>query len=141
MATTTPSRADTHAVSVEIDGKDTGIWDKFGGGGIDSEETKYNPGGMVEQVSLGGRKTVENVTVSRLYDLDRDHVQVKNWIDRVGKAQVKVIKQHMSKDGLVYGDPLTYTGTLKRVTPPELDSESSDAALIELEITTAGTVA
>lgn len=134
------ARQDTHAVSVEINGVDTGIWDKQGSGGVDSEETKYNPGGMVEAVSLGGRKTVENVTVSRLYDLDRDHVSVKTWINLVGKGQVKVIKQFMSQDGAIYGEPLVYTGTLKRVTPPELDSESSDAALIELEITTAGTV-
>jgi len=135
------SRADTHAVSVEINGVDTGIWDKMGGGGIDSEETKYYPGGMVEAVSLGGRKTVDNVTVSRLYDLDRDHTKVKEWIGLVGRGQVKVIKQHMSIEAASYGEPLVYTGILKRVTPPELDSESSDPALIELEITTAGSVA
>jgi hypothetical protein len=36
---------------------------------------------------------------------------------------------------------LVYRGTLKTVTPPEIDSESSDAAVLEIEVTPAGTVA
>lgn len=134
------ARQDTHAVSVEIAGKDTGIWDKQSGGGVDSEETKYHPGGMVEAVSLGGRKTVENIVCSRLYDLDRDHTVVRDWIALVGRGQVKVVKQFMNRDAVVTGTPLVYTGILKRVTPPDLDSESSDPALVEIEVTTAGTI-
>ena len=34
--------------------------------------------------------------------------------------------------------PLTYTGILKRCTPPEIDSETTTAALIELEMTVSG---
>jgi len=36
---------------------------------------------------------------------------------------------------------LVYTCKLKTVTVPEVDSESADAALLELECTPAGTVA
>jgi hypothetical protein len=135
------SRMDQYAVAVEIDGKDEGIWDKQSGGGVDSEETKYKPGGMAKEVSLGGSTNIENVTVSRLYVLDRDHLRVKAWMSRVGRATVKVSKQPLDVDGNVFGDPIVYTGKLKRCTPPEVDSESSDAGLVEIEVSTSGTVA
>lgn len=134
------SRQDQYAVSVRIDGTDTGVWDKLSGGEIDSEETKYKPGGMAAAVSLGGSVEVGNVTVSRLYVLDRDHTVIKTWINRVGKANVVVTKQSLDVDGNSFGAPLVYQGTLKTVTPPEVDSESNDAALVEIEVTCSGTV-
>jgi hypothetical protein len=138
------SRQDQYAITVNVDGLDFGIWDKLSGGEIDSEETKYKPGNMGLHVSLGGSVEVGNVTVSVLYRLavfqagdDRIH-----WlIGRVGKGQVTVNRQPLDTDGNAYGKPLVYSGTLKTVTPPEIDSESSDAALLELEVTPAGTVA
>lgn len=140
-AITAPTRADTYSVAVNIDGEDTGIWDKLTGGGIDSEETKYKPGGMVGQISLGGTINADNVTISRIYDLNRDHTRVKRWMARAGKATVVVTKQPLDIDGNVFGDPLVYTGVLKACTPPEVDSESSDAGLIEIEVSIAGQVA
>jgi hypothetical protein len=135
------SRQDQGAISVAIDGVNTGIWDKLSGGEVDSEETKYKPGAMANEISLGGSVNTGNVTVSRLYVLNRDHVNIKGWIARVGKAAVTVSKQPLDVDGNAFGDPLVYAGILKMVTPPELDSESNDAALVELEISTSGTVA
>lgn len=134
------SRQDQYAVSVAIDGQDTGVWDKMSGGEVDSEELKYRPGGMASQVSLGGSVTVGNVTLSRLYVLDRDHVSVKGWISRVGKAAVTVTKQPLDVDGNAFGQPIVYTGKLKRVTPPEHDSESNDAGMVEIEVSTSGSV-
>lgn len=135
------SRMDQYSVSVEIDGHDEGVWDKMSGGEVDSEETKYKPGGMAMEVSLGGSRSVGNVTVSRLYVLDRDHPKVKTWMARAGRAPCKVSKQPLDTDGNVFGAPIVYTGKLKAVTPPEVDSESSDAALVEIEVSTSGTVA
>lgn len=135
------TRQDQYSVTVIIDGVNTGIWDKMSGGEMDSEEVKYRPGGMAEQISLGGSRQIGNVTVSRLYDLDRDHPTIKTWMNRAGKAQVTVSKQTLDSDGNAYGAPLVYNGVLKTVTPPEHDSESSDAAMVELEISTSGAVA
>ena len=135
------TRQDQYSVTVIIDGVNTGIWDKMSGGEMDSEEVKYRPGGMAEQISLGGSRQIGNVTVSRLYDLDRDHPTIKTWMNRAGKAQVSVSKQTLVSDGNAYGAPLVYNGVLKTVTPPEHDSESSDAAMVELEISTSGAVA
>jgi hypothetical protein len=133
-------RQDTWAVSLEVDGVDLGLVDTFSGGEIDSEETRYRPGGMAPPVSLGGATTVGNVTVSVLYDLARWHAIVHWLISRVGKGQAVVRRKPTDTDGNVFGRPLTYRGVLKQVNPPEHDSESSDAARIEFEIVPAGTV-
>lgn len=138
------SRQDQYAVTFNVDGRDLGVWDKLSGGEVDSEETKYKPGGMGSQITLGGSVEVGAVTLSRLYVLARDHEGATgiHWLlSRVGKGRCTVNRQPLDADGNVYGRPVVYTGTLKTVTPPEIDSESSDAALIECEITPAGTVA
>lgn len=131
-------------MTLNIDGVDLGVWDKLSGGEVDSEETKYKPGNMGQHVSLGGSVEVGNVTVSRLYTLAFFQAgnDLIHWlVGRTGKGQCVVNRQPLDIDGNAYGRPLVYQGTLKTVTPPEIDSESNDAALIELEITPAGTVA
>jgi hypothetical protein len=134
-------RQDQYDVKVSVDGQDLGTWDKFTGGEVDSDETTYKPGGMAPRISLGGSVNVGAVTVSRLFDLTRDEPIVHWLISRAGKGQAVVSKQPLDVDGNVNGRPLVYSGKLKQVNPPEVDSESSDAALIELEVTPAGTVA
>lgn len=134
-------RQDQYDVKVSVDGTDLGTFDKFTGGEVDSDETTYKPGAMAPRVSLGGSVNVGAVTVSRLFDLTRDEPLVHWLISRAGKGQAVVSKQPLDVDGNVNGRPLVYSGKLKQVNPPEVDSESSDAALIELEITPAGTVA
>lgn len=135
------SRTDTYDVRVRVNGEGTGTWDKMSGGAVDSEETKYRPGGLGEEVSLGGHVTTENVTVTRLYDLDRDHNGlVRTLLAGVGKAKVVVTKQPLDSDGVPFGDPLVYRGKLKSVSPPDVDSESAAAGLLGIEVSVAGTV-
>jgi hypothetical protein len=115
-----------------------GVWDKLSGGAIDSDDSKYYPGGMVDPVSLGGRKTVDNVTLSRLFLLERDQGILQTLIVGAGKSRVVISKQAMDIEGNVFGKPLTYNGRLKRITPPEVDSEASAAAMVEMEVTVDG---
>lgn len=131
------SRSDQYNVTVELDRSDLGTFDKLTGGEKDSEESKYRPGNMGEPISLGGYTSVGNVTVSRLYKLERDYPLTANLLNRVGKGAVMVAKQSLDVDGNPYGKAIIYRGILKAVTLPEHDSESSDAALIELEISSA----
>jgi hypothetical protein len=133
-------RADQFNVTCVVDGQDLGTFDKFAGGEVDSEETRYRPGAMGAPISLGGAVTVNNVTISRLFDLNRDGGIVHWLISRAGKGKVTINKQPLDVDGNAFGRPLVYTGMLKQITSPEHDSESSDAALIELEVVPAGTV-
>lgn len=135
------SRQDQYNVtaSVTFNGRteNLGTFDQMGGGEVDSSEKKFYPGGLQPQISLGGKKVVNNVTVSRLYKLERDH-PLKGWlIAAVGKGTVVITKTSLDVDGNVFGSPLVYNGTLKQITFPEPDSESDDAAMVELEITSA----
>lgn len=134
------ARQDSRAITVFIDGVNTGLWDKKSGGGRTSDNTKYPPGGMQEEIDLGGRATSEDITLSRYFDLDRDLPRIKRWLNRVGKATVKVVEQYLDQDGAAYGNPVTRTGTLNACTDPEADSESTDAALVEIGVSVAGPV-
>jgi hypothetical protein len=139
-----PTRQDTYTLTVLVDHPRSGnpinygVWDKMSGGALQAGATSYNPGGMAPPVSLGGRKTVTNVTVSRLYRLGRDHDVLQQLLDSVGKSDMTVIKQPMDIDGNVYGRPIVYKGKLDRVSTPDVDSESSSAGLIELELVVEG---
>lgn len=136
------SRVDQYSITVTIDGVSWGVFDKMTGGEVDSEETTYKPGGMGSRIALGGSQTIANVVISKLYDLATVHTKIHDLITRVGKATIVVKKQPLDVDGNAGAlRPLTYTGKLKRVHPPEPDSESADAALLELEMTPVGTVA
>lgn len=135
------SREDQYNVTVMIAGTNMGTFDTMSGGEIDSEELKYRPGGMAPQVSLGGSKSIGNVTVGRLYDLARDHAKVAFLEGAVGKAAATVTKQPLDADGNAYGKPIVYTGKLKAMTLPDHNSESSDAAMVELEISVSGIAA
>lgn len=145
MAGTGGTRKDTFKVDVSVEDIKTGnmlklgVWDKKTGGDIDSEEYKFSPGALGDTVSLGGRKVINNLVISRLYRLVRDHDKLAGrLIAGVGKARVTVAQQPLDIDGNVFGNPIVWTGTLKRFSPPEVDSESSDAALAEIEVTIDG---
>jgi hypothetical protein len=140
MPNTAPTRQDTWLVSLSIDGRDLEVWDTLDGGEIDSDESKYRPGGMAAEVSLGGSRTVGNITLQRNYDYLRDHPLLSWLIDRVGAGRCAIGRQPLDLNRIPQGSPTTYKGTLKTVTPPGIDSMSNDPALIELEITVDGTV-
>ena len=130
-----PTREDTWFVSVSIDGRNCGPFDSLSGGEVDSEEAKYNPGGMVGEISLGGRRTIGNLTVGRYYDWARDHPLMAFLYDRAGKGRGSIGAQPLDVNGTPRGNPLTYEGTLKTVTRPDIDSTGTDAAVLELEFT------
>lgn len=138
MPNTAPTREDTWLTSLSIDGVDLEVWDRWSGGEIDSDESKYRPGGMASEISLGGTRTVGNITVGRNYDYLRDHPRVPWLISRVGAGRGVLGRQPLDINGNPQGAPLTYTGTLKTVTPPDIDSTSNDPAILELEFTLDG---
>jgi hypothetical protein len=130
-----PTRADTWIVSLNLNGVDEGIWDQKDGGEADSEELKYPPGGMVDEISMGGRRTLGNITISRYCDWARDWPKVPTWMQWAGGVRGTIGQQ----PGDIYknpqGKPLVWGGTLKRVLPPEPDSTGTDEARIEMEFT------
>lgn len=137
------TRQDTFQVSLQVEHPHNpgswinyGIWDTKTGGEIDSEERLYYPGGMAPPYSLGGRITPGQVTLTRNYRLGRDHDNIQQLIDAVGVSRISVSVQPMDRHKLIYGRPIVYTGTLKTVTLPEHNSEStSDPGMLEVVCT------
>jgi hypothetical protein len=140
-----PTRQDTHRITVSVVNQATGkmvkygIWDKWDGGGVDSDSSNYYPGGMAPPVALGGRTTTDNVTISRLYRLERDHQHIQEWVNAAGKSAAILTRQPLDINGNVFGKPQVYNAVLKKVTPPPLDSTQSGAAIVELEFVVTGT--
>jgi hypothetical protein len=139
MAAAAPTREDTWLLTVNVDGRDLGVFDTLSGGELDSEESKYQPGGMAAEISLGGRKTIGNVTIGRYCDRTRDWPLIKWLVARTGAARITIGQTPLDPMGARAGEPLTYTGTLKTVTPPDVDSTGTDAAQLTLEATIDGT--
>jgi hypothetical protein len=135
------SREDEYQVTATLDGSPLGVFDKLSGGALDSTETKYKPGGMAPQISLGGSQEASNVVIQRLYVLTRDRPLVATLLRRAGKGAMVVVKQSLDENGVAFGDPITYKGTLKMVTLPDHDSESNNAALMQLEVSTDAAIA
>lgn len=134
------SRTDQYSLTLAIDGEDFGVWDKLTGGDIDSSETKYKPGAMAPEVSLGGSVSVSDLVIDRLYVLDRDHVAIPGLVDKVGKGQCTIVKQPLDLNKNAFGKPIVYTGVLKTLNLPDADSEGTAAALITLTVSAASTV-
>jgi len=134
-------RKDQWNTTLSVDGKNLGTFDVKTGGETDTDELTYKPGGMAPQVSLGGMVTVAAVVLNRLYRLDRDQGFAHWLLGRVGKGKAVVHQQPLDPDGNAYGKGFTINGTLKRVNLPEVDSNATDPALLEIEITPYGTVA
>lgn len=128
------TRNDQYVVSMALDGVDTGIWDKWAGGDLDSDEVKYAAGAMASERSLGGRQITQPINLTRNFDLDRDPQYQSLFEARRGKGHVVVTKQPLDADGNPFGRPLVYTGTMKFAKFPEADSNSNAAGLIEVQV-------
>jgi hypothetical protein len=127
-------RTDQERVTVRVDDLDLGVFQTFSGGGTAADDTKNRPGGMGPEESLGGPVSRDAFTVGRLYKLERDHPIYKVLDQKTGAARVVAVRQKLNRDRTPFGDPITYTGTLIKVTPPDHDSNASDRAEFTLEV-------
>lgn len=132
-------REDLRIGFASIDGVQLGTFDKVTGGDLDSEESKYTAAGGEEE-PLGGRKTTDNVVVARNFKVGRDDLLIQQFAHRRGQATMVVTDQPTDADYNPFGRPLTYTGVLKRISKPDTDSESNDAAMLEVELSAGATV-
>jgi hypothetical protein len=139
-----PTRQDTQRVTLQIRDPESGnlinfgVFDKKSGGAVDTDIYKYKPGGMAEQVSLGGSPTIEDLTISRLHRHERDHAALQRYFNWAGRAKCTVSQFVLDVDGNVFGNPIVWVGVLKTVTPPDHDSESTDPAMLELVVSPDG---
>lgn len=109
-------------------------FDRFAGGDTNSDETKYRPGGMGAEVSLGGSISVANITVGRNFALGRDDVLLPQLRAAAGRKRASVTLVPLDADNNAFGAGETFVGVLQRVQGPQHDSNSTDAATLEMEI-------
>jgi hypothetical protein len=130
------------AVSVTYRGetKDLGIFDTWEGAGVTADNTKHRRGAMGPQVAIGGPVTIEDLTVSRDYDLTRDNPNAHWLAGAVGRAQVTVTKTYKDADGINFGRPVVVNGILIGYNEPAGDSDSGDVAMFELVINPDGAI-
>jgi hypothetical protein len=131
----TPTREDTWHITVVVEDQPLGVFDNVSDIEADSEEAKYRPGSMDQEISLGGRRTLSNITVDRYYDIFRDGPLAKWLFRRAGQARGTLARSAMTTGGAIAGEPHWFGGTLKRVKEPDSDSMGSDVAKLELEFT------
>jgi hypothetical protein len=145
MATTTGTasvRQNNITVEVTYKGetKSLGTFDTWEGANVTAENTKHRRGAMGEQVAIGGPVTIEDLTVSRDYDLARDNPN-SHWLSTaVGKGKVVATKTYKDSDGVDFGDSIIITGILIGYNEPGADSDSADVAMFELVINPDGVV-
>ncbi len=132
-------RQDQAVCSLTVDGREIPVtFSKRSGGMADSEESKYPPGGNQPEKAMGGRQTVENVTLSGEYQPEI-HQSIIAWLEsRRGRGKATVVEQPIDDEGDTIGEPETWTGLVKSVNRGEYDAESSDAREVEIEISTHG---
>jgi len=119
---------------------DLGVFDTWEGANITADNTKHRRGGMGPQVAIGGPVTIEDLTISRDYDLARDN-KYAHWLSTaVGRGQVTATKKYLDANGDDYGDPIIITGILIGYNEPNSDSDSGDVAMFELVINPNGAV-
>lgn len=127
-------------VTVVVGGRDLGVWSTFAGGENDADNQIDHPGGMAQQETYGGLATRGDITVTRVYKLERDHPLVKFLDQQAGIGRCVVTRTMLSPDRTPSGDPIGFTGVLKTFTHPDSDSNSSDKKMVSLTITADGPI-
>src|SRR5881409_510569 len=100
------ARKDLVRTTASVDGKPLGEFRTFTGGGLTSADIKSPRGAGQTEVARGGRKTVENVTISRE---DQGEVDLHWLAARRGRARMVVTRQPLDDDGNPRGKAITYT--------------------------------
>lgn len=131
-----PVRKDMFRISLTVNGENWGVWDNKTGGDVDSDQgSSYKPGGMGPPIALGGSVTTTNLVLERLCTLEDDWRRLQNLINAAGKGKAVVKQSALDPDGNAFdSNPLTFLGKVKLVGTVDHDSNSTDVALVRIEI-------
>lgn len=129
-----PQTQQMSLITVTVDRFSLGVFDTKSGGETTADPTIRRSGGMAGRKSYAALPEHGDLTVSRDYELERDHELVRRLRARVGRAPVIVAEQPLDENGAPWGQPIVYTGRLTGVSPADYDSDSADAAMFELTV-------
>lgn len=118
---------------------DFGVWAERDGGGVDREVTDYYPGAMQPARKMVGATTTDDVTIRKAVD-DLTDAQVRTlYADQQNDKEYTVTQQRLTSATTAAGAGRAWTGIIKTVTEPSTSASSSDAAMIEVVVSTIGT--
>lgn len=126
-------REDQAAIHVSVDGVplDNEVWSALEGGDSQAQNVKHRPGGMGDEIELGGPVSRSDLTVKRMYS-DVLHALIVNLENAAGKRVGTASYTPLDADGNVAGQTITYSGVLKSVTRPNAEANSNAAAELVL---------
>lgn len=132
MVSNATSSVRQHAVTVAgIEGP----WAKVSGGvsSVDVSES-YNGGAAVPDLTMG-RVKVSNLTVDRPFNPMRDRTVIRFIEANLGGTwSTTITDQDLDANEQTVGEPVVFSGCVPiSVTPPEYDTEKSDASRVVIE--------
>lgn len=130
----TPSAVSQRQFLVSIQGMQ-GYWAARSSGGLQAATTKEFDGGSKVPYVLTAPPLVEDLTVSRPFVPGRDDNLLTNLLTQVGSLQTTISQVPTDPNFAVNGGGVTWTGILSTVTPPDMNSNSNDGAMLTLVFT------
>ena len=118
-----------------------GNWATLEGGEEEFDSSEYTDPGDRRRKSVRGPLMVSNITLTKPYNPEQDRPLLEFWEeyrDNDSPQDITVTAQSITRDRerSQYGLPRTYVGCqIVRFVDPEVDIDSSDAAMIEVELT------
>lgn len=136
------SRTDQRRITVKVGSIDLGVMQNKSGGAVRAESTKTRPGGMEDEIDLGGVVSVEDVELAALFDLDFIQPKLGQLRALVGvQDQVVVTEQYLDRDKNAKGKPDVYRGSLAAVAAPDYDSDQTgEKAQLSITVSVSGPV-
>jgi hypothetical protein len=120
-------------ITVRIDNKQYGdAWYSYEGGELEADDSKTRPGGMGDEVSIGGPASREDIelTIQLTDTVIGWHKTLENKVREDAPVEVGITYLNRLKQPV--GSTFTRTGTLKKAALPNADSGSSDASMYSI---------
>lgn len=122
-------------VTATVDGLSLGVFDTRSGGDNVGTEVKHRPGGMGPEQTYTSLSSPTTITVSRVFENARDFELMRRLQAIAGRNHpASVTEQPLDGDGNAYGQPITWSGSFLGVKWGGVDSNSSTARMVELDI-------
>lgn len=121
------------SITVVVDGQVLGIFDSYSGGEPTAKSNKHRPGGMGAEVSYGSLPSWSDISVSRVYQTDRDWELERTLVTKAGRVSFSMTEQPLDPDGNSYGNPKTWSGRFLGVKPGKADSTSEAVRMWEID--------
>lgn len=121
-------------LSVVVNNQPLGVFDTKTGGDALAKDIKHRPGGMGPELPYTSLPTYSTMTLSRVYQANRDHELVRSLIPLAGRVAASVTIQPLDAEGNAYGQARTASGWFLGVREPKIDSTSDAVQMYDIEM-------